>query len=113
MRMITAVIKHNRLEEVQRALTAIGVEGMTITEVKGFGKQKGHTEVYRGAEYKVRFLPKVKLDIAVPEDKLEETLEAILKEARTGNIGDGKIFVHKLTDVIRIRSGEKNREALG
>lgn len=112
MRMITAVIKHNRLEEVQRALTTIGVEGMTITEVKGFGKQKGHTEVYRGMKYEVRFLPKLKVEVAVPEDKLDEAVQAILKEARTGNIGDGKIFVYKLTDVIRIRSGEKDREAL-
>jgi nitrogen regulatory protein PII len=112
MKMISAVVKHFRLDEVRKALTDIGVEGMTVIEVKGFGRQKGHMEVYRGVEYEVRFLPKVKIEVAVAEDRLSEVVDAILKSARTGEIGDGKIFVYDLEDVIRIRTGEKGREAI-
>jgi nitrogen regulatory protein P-II 2 len=112
MKMVSAVIKHFRLDDVRRALTDIGVQGMTITEVKGFGRQKGHLEVYRGVEYEVRFLPKVKVDVAVPEEKLDEVLRVIQEKARTGEIGDGKIFVYDLQDVIRIRTGEKGKEAI-
>jgi len=112
MKMISAVIKHFRLDEVRKALTDIGVEGMTVIEVKGFGRQKGHMEVYRGVEYEVQFLPKVKVEVAVPEDRLEEVLETIQQYARTGEIGDGKIFVYNLADTIRIRTGERGREAI-
>lgn len=112
MKMITAVIKHSRFDEVRTALTKIGVSGMTAIEVKGFGRQKGHTEVYRGAEYEVRFLPKVKVEIAVPDDKLDDVLDVIQKNAKTGEIGDGKIFVYNLEDVIRIRTGDRGVEAI-
>ncbi len=112
MKMVSAVIKHFRLDDVRKALTDIGVQGMTVTEVKGFGRQKGHMEVYRGVEYEVRFLPKVKIDVAVPEEKLDEVLKAIQESARTGEIGDGKIFVYGLEDVIRIRTGERGKEAI-
>ncbi len=116
MKMLVAVIKHFRLDDVRKALTGIGVEGMTTTEVKGFGRQKGHLEVYRGMEYEVNFLPKLKLEVAVPVDKLDAALEAITKAARTGgeegSIGDGKIFVHSLENVVRIRTGETGREAI-
>lgn len=112
MKMITAVIKHFRLNDVRKALTDIGVEGMTITEVKGFGRQKGHFEVYRGVEYEVRFLPKIKIEVAVSDEKLDETLSAIQENARTGEIGDGKIFVYNLENVIRIRTGETGTEAI-
>ena len=112
MKMVTAIIKPFKLDEVREALTAIGVLGITVTEVKGFGRQKGHTELYRGAEYVVYFLPKVKVEAAIKKDMLELVLEAIEKSARTGNIGDGKIFVHNIEQVIRIRTGEVGVEAL-
>jgi nitrogen regulatory protein PII len=112
MKKIEAIIKHFKLDEVRDALNKIGVQGMTVTEVKGFGRQKGHTEVYRGAEYEVKFLPKVKLEVAVAEDKLDEVLAAIQENARTGEIGDGKIFVSALEETVRIRTGERGREAL-
>nr|MDA8087049.1 P-II family nitrogen regulator [Nitrospiraceae bacterium] len=109
---VQAVIKHTKLDAVQKALTAIDVHGITLTEAKGFGRQKGHTEVYRGAEYQVRFLPKVKIEIATTDEKLEEVLEVIQSAARTGDIGDGKIFVFDMKDVIRIRTGERGKEAI-
>jgi nitrogen regulatory protein PII len=112
MRMVTAVIKHYRLDEVRKALLDVGVQGMTIVDVKGFGRQKGHLEVYRGVEYEVQFLPKVKVEVAVPEEKVEDVIEAITKGARTGEIGDGKIFVYNLLDVVRIRTGRRGKEAL-
>jgi nitrogen regulatory protein P-II 2 len=112
MQMITAVIKPFKLEEVREALSAIGVQGITVTEVKGFGRQKGHTELYRGAEYVVDFLPKVKVEIAVDDAQVENTIEVIENAARTGKIGDGKIFVSRLEQVVRIRTGETGNEAL-
>nr|SPS05258.1 regulatory protein, P-II 2, for nitrogen assimilation by glutamine synthetase, regulates GlnL (NRII) and GlnE (ATase) [Candidatus Nitrotoga fabula] len=112
MKMITAIIKPFKLDEVREALTAIGVLGITVTEVKGFGRQKGHTELYRGAEYVVDFLPKVKVEVAVQREMLDTVVEAIEKSAHTGNIGDGKIFVHTIEQVIRIRTGETGIEAL-
>lgn len=112
MKMVTAVIKHFRLDEVRRALTDAGVEGMTIVEVKGFGRQKGHMEVYRGVEYEVRFLPKLKLEVAVPAEKAEEVVSAIQGSAKTGETGDGKIFIYSLDDVIRIRTGERGKEGI-
>ena len=112
MKMVTAVIKHYKLDEVRTALTELGIPGMTTVEVKGFGRQKGHMEVYRGAEYEVRFLPKVKVEVAVPTEKLEETVNAIQKAANTGSIGDGKIFVYNLENVVRIRTGDTGKEAI-
>jgi len=112
MKLITAVIKPFKLDEVREALSEIGVQGITVTEVKAFGRQKGHTELYRGAEYVVDFLPKVKLEVAIPEALLERALEAIEKAARTGKIGDGKIFVYSLDEVIRIRTGETGESAI-
>ncbi|CAH1904117.1 nitrogen regulator GlnK [Candidatus Nitrotoga sp. HW29] len=112
MKMVTAIIKPFKLDEVREALTAIGVLGITVTEVKGFGRQKGHTELYRGAEYVVDFLPKVKLEVAIEKERLELVLEAIEKSAHTGNIGDGKVFVHNIEQSIRIRTGESGAEAL-
>ena len=112
MKLITAVIKPFKLDEVREALSAIGVQGLTVTEVKGFGRQKGHTELYRGAEYVVDFLPKVKLEIAVEEALLPRVLEAIEGAARTGRIGDGKVFVAPLDEVVRIRTGETGKNAL-
>ena len=112
MKMVTAIIKPFKLDEVREALSEIGVQGITVTEVKGFGRQKGHTELYRGAEYVVDFLPKIKLEAAVSSDLLDQVLEAIEKSARTGKIGDGKIFVHEIEQVIRIRTGETGPEAL-
>src|SRR4026208_628220 len=105
MKLVTAIIKPFKLDEVREALSAVGVQGITVTEVKGFGRQKGHTELYRGAEYVVDFLPKIKLEVAVVDDQLERVLEAIQQSARTGKIGDGKIFVSSLEQVIRIRTG--------
>jgi nitrogen regulatory protein PII len=110
--MVTAIIKHARLDEVQKALAGIDVHGITMTEVKGFGRQKGYTEVYRGVQYEVRFLPKVKIELAVEDEKLEQVLDAIQSSARTGDIGDGKIFVTGLEDAIRIRTGERGKGAL-
>ena len=112
MKMITAIIKPFKLDEVREALSLIGVQGITVTEVKGFGRQKGHTELYRGAEYVVDFLPKVKLEVAVTEDQVERVLEAIVKAAGTGKIGDGKVFVYDLGTVVRIRTGELDADAL-
>ena len=112
MKMVSAIIKHFKLDDVRNALVDIGIEGMTITEVKGFGKQKGHVELYRGAKYEVNFLPKVKVDVAVRDEKVAEVIEAITEAARTGEIGDGKIFVYTLQDAIKIRTGERGEDAL-
>ncbi|KAB8043138.1 P-II family nitrogen regulator [Janthinobacterium aquaticum] len=112
MKMITAIIKPFKLDEVREALSAINVQGITVTEVKGFGRQKGHTELYRGAEYVVDFLPKTKIEAAVDDAVLDQAIEAIEGAARTGKIGDGKIFVYNLEQVIRIRTGETGNEAL-
>lgn len=112
MKQITAVIKPFKLEEVREALAEVGVTGLTVTEVKGFGRQKGHTELYRGAEYQVDFLPKVKLEIATLADNVEQIIEAISKAAHTGKIGDGKIFVYDLQAAVRIRTGETDADAL-
>lgn len=112
MKKVTAVIKPFKLDDVREALSEIGVNGMTVTEVKGFGRQKGHTELYRGAEYMVDFLPKVKLEIVVNDEAVELVVEAILGSAQTGKIGDGKIFVESIERVIRIRTGEENEEAV-
>ncbi len=112
MKMVMAVIKPFKLDDVREALSEAGVTGITVTEVKGFGRQKGHTELYRGAEYVVDFLPKVKIEVAVTEDQLERVIEAIQRSANSGKIGDGKIFVTPLEQVIRIRSGELDADAL-
>jgi nitrogen regulatory protein P-II 1 len=112
MKKIEAVIKPFKLDEVREALSEIGVSGLTVTEVKGFGRQKGHTELYRGAEYVVDFLPKVKVEVVVPDSLVERAIEAIVKAARTGKIGDGKIFVVDVPQVIRIRTGETGEEAV-
>jgi len=112
MKKIEAIIKPFKLDDVREALSEIGVTGMTVTEVKGFGRQKGHTELYRGAEYVVDFLPKVKLEVVVKEDHVEQCIEAISKAARTGKIGDGKIFVYPVEQVIRIRTGESGPDAI-
>ena len=112
MKLITAIVKPFKLDDVREALSSIGVQGITVTEVKGFGRQKGHTELYRGAEYVVDFLPKIKLEIAVGSDVVDQTIEAITTSASTGKIGDGKIFVTSLEQVIRIRTGETGAEAI-
>ena len=112
MKLVTAIIKPFKLDDVREALSEIGVQGITVTEVKGFGRQKGHTELYRGAEYVVDFLPKVKLEVAIAAGLLDQTLEAVTKAANTGKIGDGKIFVTDLTQIIRIRTGETGEEAI-
>ncbi|HEY1779542.1 MAG TPA: P-II family nitrogen regulator [Roseiarcus sp.] len=112
MKIVMAIIKPFKLEEVRDALTAIGVHGLTVTEVKGYGRQKGHTEIYRGAEYAVSFLPKLKIEVAVSADVVEKVVEAIVAAARTGQIGDGKIFVYSLDSAVRIRTGEKDKDAL-
>ncbi len=112
MKLITAIIKNFKLDEVRTALSSVGVSGVTVTEVKGFGRQKGHTELYRGAEYSVDFLPTIKLDVAVADDLVETAIEAIEKSARTGKIGDGKIFVSPIEHVVRIRTGETGASAL-
>ncbi|MBP8120793.1 MAG: P-II family nitrogen regulator [Burkholderiales bacterium] len=112
MKLVTAVIKPFKLDEVREALSAIGVQGITVTEVKGFGRQKGHTELYRGAEYVVDFLPKVKIEAAVKSELIDQVIEAIEKSANTGKIGDGKIFVFDLEQVVRIRTGETGADAL-
>lgn len=112
MKLITAIIKPFKLDDVREALHDLGIHGLTVTEVKGYGRQKGHTEMYRGAEYVVDFLPKMKLEIAVREDVAEQAVEAIIQAAQTGKIGDGKIFVSPLEDVIRIRTGEHGPDAL-
>jgi len=112
MKLVTAVIKPFKLDEVREALSAIGVQGITVTEVKGFGRQKGHTELYRGAEYVVDFLPKVKIEAAIKTELLDQVIEAIEKSANTGKIGDGKIFVFDLEQVVRIRTGETGADAI-
>ena len=112
MKLVTAIIKPFKLDEVREALSAIGVQGITVTEVKGFGRQKGHTELYRGAEYVVDFLPKVKVEVVLPDNMVERAVEAIVKAAHTGKIGDGKIFVTAIEQVIRIRSGESGEAAV-
>jgi nitrogen regulatory protein P-II 2 len=112
MKLVTAIIKPFKLDEVREALSALGVQGMTVTEVKGFGRQKGHTEIYRGAEYAVSFLPKLKLEVAVRAAMVEAVIEAIATRARTGQIGDGKIFVTALEQVVRIRTGETDADAI-
>ena len=112
MKFITAIIKPFKLDEVKEALSAVGIEGMTVTEVKGYGRQKGHTEIYRGSEYTVEFLPKVKIEIAVTDDLVGKAVEAITKSAKTGKIGDGKIFVMPLEEVIRIRTDERGESAV-
>tara|TARA_R110002167_G_scaffold200547_6_gene403859 strand:+ start:1602 stop:1940 length:339 start_codon:yes stop_codon:yes gene_type:complete len=112
MKLVTAVIKPFKLDDVREALSEIGVQGITVTEVKGFGRQKGHTELYRGAEYVVDFLPKVKLEIAISEDMLDKVIEAVMNAANSGKIGDGKIFVSHLEQVIRIRTGETGSDAV-
>jgi len=112
MKLVTAVLKPFKLDDVREALSDIGVSGITVTEVKGFGRQKGHTELYRGSEYVVDFLPKVKVEIALSDDQVEQAVDAIIKSANTGKIGDGKIFVTELEKVVRIRTGETGAEAL-
>ncbi len=112
MKLVSAIIKPFKLDEVREALSAIGVQGVTVTEVKGFGRQKGHTELYRGAEYVVDFLPKVKIEIAIKDELLDQVIEAIEKSAQTGKIGDGKIFVFELEQVVRIRTGETGADAV-
>ncbi|WP_018971889.1 P-II family nitrogen regulator [Rudaea cellulosilytica] len=112
MKLVTAVIKPFKLDDVRQALAEVGVQGITVTEVKGFGRQKGHTELYRGAEYVVDFLPKIKIEIAVADNLVERVVETILASANSGKIGDGKIFVHDLEQVIRIRTGETGADAL-
>lgn len=112
MKKIEAIIRHYKLEDVKNALTAAGVQGMTVTEVRGFGRQRGHKEMYRGAEYTVDFLPKVKMELVVSDDILKTAIDTIIKVARTGQVGDGKIFVTQLADVIRIRTGESGGEAI-
>jgi nitrogen regulatory protein P-II 2 len=112
MKIVMAIIKPFKLEEVRDALTAIGVHGLTVTEVKGYGRQKGHTEIYRGAEYAVSFLPKLKIEVAVSAEIADKVVEAIVAAARTGQIGDGKIFVYNLDSAVRIRTGETDKDAL-
>jgi nitrogen regulatory protein P-II 2 len=112
MKLITAVVKPFKLDDVRTALSEVGVQGMTVTEVKGFGRQKGHTELYRGAEYVVDFLPKVKVELAVDDSMVEQAVEAITKAAQTGKIGDGKIFITPLEEIIRIRTGETGADAI-
>ncbi|HET7675640.1 MAG TPA: P-II family nitrogen regulator [Gammaproteobacteria bacterium] len=112
MKMVAAIIKPFKLDDVREALADVGVQGMTVTEIKGFGRQKGHTELYRGAEYVVDFLPKIKLELAVPDDLVDQVIEAIVHAAKTGKIGDGKIFVTELEQAVRIRTGETDADAL-
>jgi len=112
MRLVTAIIKPFKLDEVREALTALGIQGLTVSEVKGFGRQKGQTEIYRGAEYSVNFLPKVKIEVAVKAAQIDQVVEAIQKAANTGRIGDGKIFVTEVAKVVRIRTGETDADAL-
>ena len=112
MKIVMAIIKPFKLEEVRDALTAIGVHGLTVTEVKGYGRQKGHTEIYRGAEYAVSFLPKIKIEVAIPSDQVDKTIDAISSAAKTGQISDGKIFVISLDHAVRIRTGEADAAAL-
>jgi nitrogen regulatory protein PII len=112
MKMVVAVIKHFKLDNVKDALSQAGVQGMTVTEVKGFGRQKGHIEIYRGSSYEVRFIPKLKIEVAISDEKLEDIVNIIQQSAHTGEVGDGKIFVYDLKDVIRIRTGERGERAI-
>jgi nitrogen regulatory protein P-II 2 len=112
MKLVTAIIKPFKLDEVRKAVSDVGVQGITVTEVRGFGRQRGHTEIYRGAEYAIEFVPKTKIEIAVNDALLDQVIEAIVKSARTGKVGDGKIFVFDLTQVVRIRTGERDASAL-
>jgi len=112
MKKIEAIIKPFKLEEVKDALGVIGIEGMTVAEVKGFGRQKGHTEIYRGSEYTVDFLPKIKIELVLPDEKLDEAVEAIVRTAKTGKIGDGKVFVSSIDEAVRIRTGERGVAAV-
>ncbi len=112
MKKIEAIIKPFKLEDVKEALKDVGVQGLTVTEVKGFGRQKGHTELYRGAEYVIDFLPKIKLEIVVPEDQVVKVVEAVTESAKTGKIGDGKIFIFPMDEVVRIRTGERGEDAI-
>ena len=112
MKLVTAIIKPFKLEEVRSALTDLGLQGMTVTEVKGYGRQKGHTEIYRGAEYAVSFLPKIKIEVVVPDERADKVVEAIAAAAKTGQIGDGKIFVIEVEHALRIRTGETDSDAL-
>jgi len=112
MKKVEAIVRHFKLEDVKKALSDLGVQGMTITEVRGFGRQRGHTEMYRGTEYEVDFVPKVKMEIVCADEQLQSVIDSIMKSAQTGQIGDGKIFVGELADTIRIRTGERGEEAL-
>jgi len=112
VKKIEAIVRHYKLEEVKHALTEQGAQGMTITEVRGFGRQKGHTEMYRGTEYEVDFVPKIKIEVVVPDNRVQAIMEAIMRSARTGQVGDGKIFVHDLADTVRIRTGENGENAI-
>ena len=112
MKIVMAIIKPFKLDEVREALTGVGIQGLTVTEVKGYGRQKGHTEIYRGTEYAVSFLPKLKIEIAVPSDVVDKAVEAIASAAKTGQIGDGKIFVYDVENVIKVRTGEEGYDAL-
>ena len=112
MKKIEAIIRHFKLDDIKTSLTEVGVEGMTITEVKGYGRQKGHTEMYRGNEYAIDFVPKVKIEVVVPADRANEVVEKIISKAQTGQMGDGKIFITDLSDVVRIRTGERGTEAV-
>jgi nitrogen regulatory protein P-II 2 len=112
MKLVTAIIKPFKLDEVRKAISDVGVQGVTVTEVRGFGRQRGHTEIYRGAEYAIEFVPKTKIEIAVDNALLDQVIEAIIKSAKTGKVGDGKIFVFELTQVVRIRTGERDASAI-
>ena len=112
MKKIEAIIKHFKLDDVKKALTDRGIQGMTVTEVKGFGRQKGHVDLYRGAKYEVNFLPKIKIEVVIKDEQVEEVVDIIMESARTGEIGDGKIFVSSLLDAVRIRTGKKGEEAI-
>ena len=112
MKKVEAIIRHHKLEDVKKALTERGIVGMTVTEVRGFGRQKGHTEMYRGTEYTVDFLPKIKLEVVVPDAKLQTVLDTIVRAAQTGQVGDGKMFVSDLSEVVRIRTGESGENAI-
>jgi nitrogen regulatory protein P-II 2 len=112
MKLVTAIIKPYKLDDVRKALSDIGVQGLTVTEVRGFGRQRGHTEVYRGAEYEVSFVPKTRIEVAVADSLFEQVIDAIIQTARTGKVGDGKVFVTELVQVVRIRTGEKNETAI-
>jgi nitrogen regulatory protein P-II 2 len=112
MKLVTAIIKPYKLDDVRKALSDIGVPGLTVTEVRGFGRQRGHTEVYRGAEYEVSFVPKTRIEVAIPDALMDQVMDAIIQTARTGKVGDGKVFVTELVQVVRIRTGEKNETAI-